>query len=31
MRLPEPPPCRFDVVAVEGTSIEWLKAAFDAE
>lgn len=30
MRLPAPPPCRFDVVAVEGTAIEWLKAAFDA-
>jgi putative endonuclease len=30
MRLPAPPPCRFDVVGVEGASIEWLKAAFDA-
>jgi putative endonuclease len=25
-----PPPCRFDVVAIEGDRIEWLKAAFDA-
>ncbi len=24
------PPCRFDVVAVEGDAIEWLPAAFDA-
>ncbi len=24
------PPCRFDVVAVDGDRIEWLKAAFDA-
>ena len=23
------PPCRFDVVAVDGGRIEWLKAAFD--
>lgn len=30
MRLPSPPPCRFDVVALEGGRIEWLKAAFDA-
>jgi putative endonuclease len=25
-----PPPCRFDVVAVDGDAIEWLRAAFDA-
>jgi putative endonuclease len=25
-----PPPCRFDVVAIEGTHIEWLRGAFDA-
>ena len=25
-----PPPCRFDVVAVDGGRIEWLRAAFDA-
>ena len=24
------PPCRFDVVTIEGDRIEWLKAAFDA-
>ena len=29
-RLASPPPCRFDVVAVEGERIEWLRAAFDA-
>lgn len=30
MRLPAPPPCRFDVVAVEPAGMTWLKAAFDA-
>ena len=31
MRRPGPlPPCRFDVVALEGDRIEWLRAAFDA-
>lgn len=25
-----PPPCRFDVVALEAGRIEWLRAAFDA-
>ena len=30
MRLAAPPPCRFDVVSVEGARIEWLQAAFDA-
>ena len=29
-RLAAPPPCRFDVVAIEGGRIEWLQAAFDA-
>ena len=29
-RLAAPPPCRFDVVAVDGERIEWLRAAFDA-
>ena len=29
-RLPTLPPCRFDVVSVEGDRIEWLRAAFDA-
>jgi putative endonuclease len=31
MRLPQQPPCRFDVVSVEAGQIEWLKAAFDAQ
>ncbi|MDB5874085.1 MAG: hypothetical protein JWQ07_3527 [Ramlibacter sp.] len=30
MRLPQQPPCRFDVVSVEAGEIEWLKGAFDA-
>lgn len=30
LRWREPPPCRFDVVALEPTGIEWLQAAFDA-
>jgi putative endonuclease len=30
-RFATPPPCRFDVVAIDGESIEWLKAAFDVE
>ncbi len=30
MRWPTPPPCRFDVVTVEGSRIEWLRGAFDA-
>lgn len=25
-----PPPCRFDVVAIESGRVEWLQAAFDA-
>ena len=28
-RLASPPPCRFDVVAIDGEHIEWLPAAFD--
>ena len=28
-RFASPPPCRFDVVAIDGDGIEWLKAAFD--
>lgn len=31
MRLGTPPPCRFDAVLVEGDSVQWLRAAFDAE
>jgi putative endonuclease len=30
LRFSSPPPCRFDVVAIEGEHIEWLQAAFDA-
>jgi hypothetical protein len=26
LRLPVPPPCRFDVVAIDGDRIEWLPA-----
>ena len=26
-----PPPCRFDVVAIDGDRLEWLRGAFDAE
>ena len=29
-RMATLPPCRFDVVSVEGDRIEWLRAAFDA-
>jgi putative endonuclease len=30
MRLPTTPPCRFDVVVLEPTGVQWLVAAFDA-
>ena len=30
MRHKSPPACRFDVVAIDGDHVEWLKAAFDA-
>ena len=30
LRLPTLPPCRFDVLAIDGEGIEWLRAAFDA-
>jgi putative endonuclease len=30
MRLPSCPPCRFDVVAVQGTQVQWVPGAFDA-
>ena len=29
-RLDRLPPCRFDVVAVDGDRVQWLRAAFDA-
>lgn len=29
LRLDRLPPCRFDVVALEGESLQWLQAAFD--
>jgi putative endonuclease len=30
MRFGAPPPCRFDVISMEGGSIRWMRAAFDA-
>jgi putative endonuclease len=30
MRLGNPPPCRFDVVAVDAGAVVWIPAAFDA-
>ena len=30
MRQAQVPPCRFDVVALDGSQLQWLKAAFDA-
>lgn len=30
LRLPSLPPCRFDVVAIDGDALVWLPAAFDA-
>ncbi len=29
-RFGSTPPCRFDVVAIDGDALEWLRAAFDA-
>jgi putative endonuclease len=29
-RFAEPPPCRFDVVAIDGGQVSWLRAAFEA-
>jgi putative endonuclease len=29
LRLPTLPPCRFDVVAIDGDQMQWLPAAFD--
>ena len=30
LRLPSPPPCRFDVVAIDAGRVQWLRGAFDA-
>jgi len=30
LRYAAPPPCRFDVLALDGDAVEWLQAAFDA-
>ena len=30
LKLRHVPPCRFDVIAVEGDDLQWFKAAFDA-
>lgn len=30
-RFASPPPCRFDVVAIDGNALDWLRAAFDAD
>jgi len=29
MRLAQPPPCRFDVVAIDGGTVEWIRGAFE--
>jgi putative endonuclease len=31
MALASPPPCRFDVVAIDGDTLDWLRGAFDAD
>lgn len=30
LRHASPPPCRFDVVAIDGAELSWLQGAFDA-
>ncbi len=30
LRYRQPPPCRFDVVAIDGAQLSWLQGAFDA-
>ncbi len=30
LRLGAPPPCRFDVLVLDGDRVQWLQAAFDA-
>ncbi|MCV2356137.1 YraN family protein [Paucibacter sp. B2R-40] len=29
LNIASPPPCRFDVLAIDGEAIEWIQAAFD--
>jgi putative endonuclease len=29
--MPSPPPCRFDVMAIDGQHLQWIRAAFDAD
>ena len=29
LRYASPPPCRFDVLAIDGGQVQWLQAAFD--
>ena len=29
LRCPTLPPCRFDVVAIDGERVDWLRAAFE--
>ena len=31
LRFASPPPCRFDVVAIDGGELQWLRAAFDGD
>ncbi|MEO8156082.1 MAG: YraN family protein, partial [Rhizobacter sp.] len=31
MQFASPPPCRFDVVAIEAETLQWFRAAFDAQ
>ena len=31
LKLPQMPPCRFDVIAIEGDAVHWIKAAFEAQ
>lgn len=31
MRQASLPPCRFDVIAIDGDQVSWMQAAFDAE
>lgn len=30
LRFASPPPCRFDVVAIDGDRVDWIRGAFDA-